>query len=93
MAHSGNQSPLHSPRPPYGDPFADRPGSHQPSPQTRFAELPVPQRYPSTGAGSAYGSAVTLQDPGPQPVPGYENDEENQPLTYGQPGSYYPPGG
>lgn len=89
-----DNSPLHSPNPHYGDPFADRPGSHQPSPQTRFAELPVPQRgpYPAS-AGSHYGSAVTLQDNGPQPRPGYENDEENQPLTYGQPGSYYPPGG
>ncbi|KZW03728.1 glycosyltransferase family 2 protein [Exidia glandulosa HHB12029] len=90
-----HNSPLHSPHPlNYGDPFADRPGSHQPSPQTRFAALPVPDRTPyPVSAGSHYGSAVTLQDNGPQPRPGYENDEENQPLTYGQPGSYYPPGG
>ncbi|EJD48602.1 putativechitin synthase [Auricularia subglabra TFB-10046 SS5] len=90
MEHS--HSP-HSPMPPYGDPFSDRPaGSHQASPHAQFAELPVPQRYPQGGA-SPYGSAVSLHDPGPQPHPGYVNDEEHQPLTYGQAGSYYPPGG
>jgi len=91
----------HQPNPHnYGDPFSDRAGGDyhggQPSPRSQYAgDLPVPQAYPSSSVYS--GSAVSLQDPGPQPQshqhPAYVNDEENQPLTYGHQQSYYPPGG